>query len=224
LGAISSFLEAILSPVVSWVVNLVTSLSYLGVFLAMTIESACVPLPSEIIMPFSGYLVSRGIFNIHLVALAGALGNLVGSLVAYYAGYFGGRRFILRFGKYILIHPEELSRADRFFARFGLWAVLICRVLPIVRTFISLPAGISKMRIVPFILLTFFGSLPWCYLLTYIGLLLGENWSSIRYYFHRFDIVIVLILLLLFGWWLCAHLSKRRARKSVTPSGRRLDK
>lgn len=218
MGYISTFIEAILTPVANWVVNLVGSLSYFGVFLAMTIESACIPLPSEIIMPFSGYLVSRGIFNLHLVALAGAVGNLIGSLIAYYAGYFGGRRFILRFGKYILIRPEELSRADRFFARFGVWAVLICRVLPIVRTFISLPAGITRMRITPFILLTFFGSLPWCYLLTYIGMLLGENWSSIRTYFHRFDLAIVMILLLLFVWWLWSHIHKKRNKK-VAASG-----
>lgn len=216
MGYISTFIEAILTPVANWVVNLVSSLSYFGVFLAMTIESACVPLPSEIIMPFSGYLVSRGIFNLHLVALVGAVGNLIGSLIAYYTGYFGGRRFILRFGKYILIRPEELSRADRFFARFGVWAVLICRVLPIVRTFISLPAGITKMRIMPFILLTFFGSLPWCYLLTYIGMLLGENWSSIRTYFHRFDLIIVFVLLSLFAWWLWSHLRKRKNKKAVT--------
>jgi len=213
LGYLFSFLEAILTPVVSWVINLISSLSYLGVILAMAIESACIPLPSEIIMPFSGYLVSTEKFNFHLVSWAGALGNLLGSLVAYYAGYFGGRPFVEHFGKYILIRKRELEHADRFFERWGIWAVLICRMLPIVRTFISLPAGISRMRILPFILFTFFGSLPWCYLLTYIGKVMGENWGDIRLYFHRFDLVIAGLLLLLFGWWLWAHLRKRKKRE-----------
>ncbi len=218
MGHLFSFVEAILAPVVGWTINLISSLSYFGVILAMAIESACIPLPSEIIMPFSGYLVSTGTFNFHLVSWAGALGNLLGSLLAYYVGYYGGRPFILRFGKYILIRKEELARADRFFERWGSWAVFICRMLPIVRTFISLPAGISRMRIVPFILLTFFGSLPWCYLLTYIGKVMGENWEDIRGYFHRFDLVIAGILLLLFGWWLWAHL-RRRKKKTKEDSG-----
>lgn len=212
MGHLFSFVEAILAPVVGWTINLISSLSYFGVILAMAIESACIPLPSEIIMPFSGYLVSTGTFNFHLGSWAGALGNLLGSLLAYYVGYYGGRPFILRFGKYILIRKEELARADRFFERWGSWAVFICRMLPIVRTFISLPAGISRMRIVPFILLTFFGSLPWCYLLTYIGKVMGENWGDIRGYFHRFDLVIAGILLLLFGWWLWAHLRRRKKK------------
>lgn len=212
MGHLFSFVEAILAPVVGWTINLISSLSYFGVILAMAIESACIPLPSEIIMPFSGYLVSTGTFNFHLVSWAGALGNLLGSLLAYYVGYYGGRPFILRFGKYILIRKEELARADRFFERWGSWAVFICRMLPIVRTFISLPAGISRMRVVPFILLTFFGSLPWCYLLTYIGRVMGENWEDIRGYFHRFDLVIAGILLLLFGWWLWAHLRRRKKK------------
>ena len=218
MGHLFSFVEAILAPVVGWTINLISSLSYFGVILAMAIESACIPLPSEIIMPFSGYLVSTGTFNFHLVSWAGALGNLLGSLLAYYVGYYGGRPFILRFGKYILIRKEELARADRFFERWGSWAVFICRMLPIVRTFISLPAGISRMRIVPFILLTFFGSLPWCYLLTYIGRVMGENWEDIRGYFHRFDLVIAGILLLLFGWWLWAYL-RRRKKKTKEDSG-----
>jgi len=218
LGHLFSFVEAILAPVVGWTINLISSLSYFGVILAMAIESACIPLPSEIIMPFSGYLVSTGTFNFHLVSWAGALGNLLGSLLAYYVGYYGGRPFILRFGKYILIRREELARADRFFERWGSWAVFICRVLPIVRTFISLPAGISRMRVVPFILFTFFGSLPWCYLLTYIGKVMGENWKDIRGYFHRFDLVIAGILLLLFGWWLWAYL-RRRKKKTKEDSG-----
>ncbi len=218
MGHLFSLVEAILAPVVGWTINLISSLSYFGVILAMAIESACIPLPSEIIMPFSGYLVSTGTFNFHLVSWAGALGNLLGSLLAYYVGYYGGRPFILRFGKYILIRKEELARADRFFERWGSWAVFICRMLPIVRTFISLPAGISRMRIVPFILLTFFGSLPWCYLLTYIGRVMGENWEDIRGYFHRFDLVIAGILLLLFGWWLWAYL-RRRKKKTKEDSG-----
>lgn len=167
----------------------------------MTIESACIPLPSEIIMPFSGFLVYSGKFRLWDVVFSGSLGNLIGSLMAYGIGYWGGRPLLLKYGKYILISPDEIEKADKWFARFGHEAVLISRNLPIIRTFISLPAGIAEMNIVKFSLYSFFGSIPWNFALTYAGLVLGANWKQLRIFLEKFDILIgigLLVLVLLF--------------------------
>ena len=142
-------------------------MSYAGIALLMAIESACIPLPSELIMPFSGYLVSTGDFNIHSASIAGAVGCAIGSAVAYWVGVWGGRPFLERYGRYVLIRRKDLDMADRFFERWGMWAVFISRLLPVIRTFISCSAGISRMPFVPFLILSFVGSVPWCYLLTY---------------------------------------------------------
>jgi membrane protein DedA with SNARE-associated domain len=188
----------------------ISAVGYWGVAWMMAVESACIPLPSEIIMPFSGFLVASGQLNIHLVALSGAFGNLLGSIAAYAAGYYGGRPFILRYGRFI-IKPHDLEMADHFFHRWGQWAILFARNIPIVRTYISLPAGISRMRFTPFCILTFVGSIPWCYLLTYAGVKLGENWASIRRYTHIADYIIAAVLLFLLLRWLLPRLGKRPA-------------
>lgn len=144
----------------------------------MASESACLPLPSEIIMPFAGYLVSTGRFNLLLVATAGAIGCNVGSTIAYVVGYYGGRPLVERWGRFVLLGRGEIDRMDRFFARFGLLAVFIARLLPGVRTFIALPAGVARMRQLPFQVYTFVGSWPWCYGLAYVGMKLGQRWNS----------------------------------------------
>src|SRR5438552_193948 len=140
----------IIEFVSAFVVATISTLGYSGVVLLMAIESACIPLPSEVIMPFSGYLISTGRFNLQLVAIAGAIGCLLGSYVAYYVGAHGGRTFIERYGRYVLIAPHELDLADRFFTRWGSLAVFVSRLLPVVRTFIAFPAGVSRMRLLPF--------------------------------------------------------------------------
>lgn len=162
----------------------------------MAIESACIPLPSEVIMPFAGYLVHLGRFNLHLASLAGALGCAVGSTVAYVVGYWGGRPAVERYGKYILMRREEFEKADRWFNKNGDWMVFVSRLLPIIRTFISLPAGIARMNFPRFLAYSFVGSVPWCYFLTYVGLVLGRNWPVIGKYFHRADVVILALLAL----------------------------
>ncbi|MCC6445319.1 MAG: DedA family protein [Armatimonadetes bacterium] len=172
----------------------------------MAIESACIPLPSEVIMPFSGYLVHLGVFDIHLASLAGALGCAVGSAVAYWVGIWGGRPFIEKYGRYVLIRSHDLDRADAWFARWGDWAVFISRLLPVIRTFISLPAGIARMNFPRFLVYSFLGSVPWCYLLTWVGRELGANWQSIKSYFHGADIVIGAVILAAFLFWLYHHL------------------
>jgi len=162
----------------------------------MAIESACVPVPSEVVMPFAGYLTTTGRFSILLVIICGAIGNLIGSIIAYAIGFFGGRPFIKKFGKYIFIREEELNKAERFFQKHGNSSIFFSRVLPIIRTFISLPAGMAKMPFGKFSLYTFAGSLFWSAALVFLGVFLGKNWQNIEIYFRKFDWLIGIILIL----------------------------
>ena len=187
---------SIIHAVTAWITGVISAMGYGGIVLLMGIESACIPLPSEVIMPFAGYLVHLGRFNLHLASLAGALGCAVGSTVAYVVGYWGGRPAVERYGKYILMRREEFEKADRWFNKNGDWMVFVSRLLPIIRTFISLPAGIARMNFPRFLAYSFVGSVPWCYFLTYVGLVLGRNWPVIGKYFHRADVVILALLAL----------------------------
>jgi membrane protein DedA with SNARE-associated domain len=206
------FIEAIISILSRFVINTISTFGYTGILVTMAIESACIPLPSEIIMPFSGYLVSTGQFTMLGVTLAGAIGNVVGSIVAYYAGVWGGRPFVERYGPYMLISHKDLDRADRWFARHGESTVFFSRMLPVVRTFISLPAGIARMNFTRFVVFTFLGALPWCYLLAYIGVKMGEKWEHLRDYFHQFDIVIGLCLAIAAGYFIWSHWPRRATK------------
>ena len=194
-----------------FVIAVISQAGYPGIVLLMGIESACIPLPSEIIMPFSGYLVYTGRFKLAWVALAGAVGCNVGSLVAYYVGALGGRPLAEKYGRYVLVTRHDLELADRWFARYGDWAVFFARLLPVVRTFIALPAGVARMNFLRFNVYTFLGSLPWCLALAYAGLKLGERWTILRQYFHRFDTVI-LILIVIAGAWFVRNRWRNRLR------------
>jgi membrane protein DedA with SNARE-associated domain len=208
-------IDQLLSLIVAWIVGVVSAMGYLGVVLLMAIESACIPLPSEVIMPFAGYLVSIGQFSLVGAATAGALGCNLGSTIAYYVAAWGGRVAVERWGRYVLFGPEDLARTDAFFARYGSLTVFVGRLLPVVRTFIAFPAGLARMPMLKFQLYTFIGSWPWCYGLAYIGYKLGQRWHSdpiFRRLFHEFDAVIVVLLLAGFAWFLWAHLRRRRAR------------
>ena len=185
-------------------------MGYLGIILTMGIESACIPLPSEIIMPFSGYLVFTGRFSLIGVSVAGAFGCVVGSVAAYWVGIWGGRPFIQRYGKYVLISHKDLAKADLWFEKYGEWAIFFSRLLPVIRTFISLPAGIAKMNFFKFIIYTFIGSLPWCFMLAYVGKVLGENWEGIRVYFRRADIFIGIAIALAIFYFLYRHLKPEK--------------
>ena len=184
-----------------FVIAVISQAGYPGIVLLMGIESACIPLPSEIIMPFSGYLVYTGRFKLAWVALAGAVGCNVGSLVAYYVGALGGRPLAEKYGRYVLVTRHDLELADRWFARYGDWAVFFARLLPVVRTFIALPAGVARMNFLRFNVYTFLGSLPWCLALAYAGLKLGERWTILRQYFHRFDTVILILIVIGVVWF-----------------------
>lgn len=164
----------------------------MGIFLLMTLESACMPIPSEIVMPFSGFAVQRGDLNFVMVGLAGSIGCLAGSVLSYVVGYYGGRPLLEKYGRYVLITKDKIALADRWFKKYGGKTVFIARLLPIIRTFISLPAGVARMDFKKFAIYSFVGSLPWCYVLAYAGIILGENWEALEGYWIYLDILTVL--------------------------------
>jgi len=203
--------EGLIKHLAVLVIAVISAMGYTGIVLSMAIESACIPLPSEIIMPFSGYLVYTGRFGLVEAGLAGAFGCLVGSVAAYYAGYYGGRPFMEKYGRYVLVTPRELDTADRWFAKYGEAAIFVSRLLPVVRTFISLPAGIAKMNFTRFVVYTFMGSLPWCLGLAWMGKKLGENWNTLGGYFHRFDLAIGVFIAACICWFLWRHWPRKAA-------------
>jgi len=202
---------------VEWLSNLVIAWidasGYWGVFLTMAVESACIPFPSEVIMPFAGFVVSEGKMALWAITLAGALGNLAGSIVAYLVGAFGGRPFLERYGKYLLVSHKKLEWADSWFNRYGSKAVFFSRMLPVIRTFISLPAGIARMNFLKFVVYTLIGAVPWCLLLGYIGVLLGPQWERIKPYFHILDILVAIAVV-----GAVVYLVLRRRRSSAARS------
>ena len=201
-----------IATLAAWITAAISAGGYGGVAALMALESACIPLPSEIIMPFAGYLASLGRFSLWGVALAGAIGCNIGSTAAYAVGATGGRRFIDRWGRWVLLNHTDLYRAEWFFARFGRPAVLIARVLPVIRTFIALPAGIARMRQLPFQVSTFVGSLVWCYALGVAGFRLGRRWENdpaLRAFLHRADLAIALLLAACLAWFLRQRLRHR---------------
>jgi membrane protein DedA with SNARE-associated domain len=197
-------IDQLISAVASFIVEVISAAGYAGVVILMAIESACIPLPSEVIMPFAGYLVSVGRFSLIAAATAGALGCNLGSTVAYYVAATGGRAAFERWGAYVLVRPHEIAMAERFFARYGAITVFVGRLLPVVRTFIAFPAGLARMPMLKFQIYTFLGSWPWCFGLAYVGYLLGARWNSdpaLRKFFHDFDAVAVLILVAAAAWF-----------------------
>jgi membrane protein DedA with SNARE-associated domain len=207
----------IIEIVSGFIIATISALGYSGVVLLMAIESACIPLPSEIIMPFSGYLVSTGELNLWGVSIAGAVGCVLGSLVAYWVGMYGGRPLIEKYGRYILLSRHDLDIADRWFEKRGEIIVFVSRLLPAIRTFIAFPAGVARMNLTKFIIYTFAGSLPWCLGLAYVGQKLGEQWNkddTLKTWFHRFDFVIGIIGVVLVVWWVRRHIRHSRIETS----------
>ncbi len=200
----------LLEALASLIIYVISLMGIPGVVLLMAIESACIPLPSEVIMPFSGYLVYLGKYSLWEVGLAGAVGCVVGSVPAYYLGMYGGRPLIEKYGKYILMSHHDLDLADRWFARHGEATVFFGRLLPVVRTFIAFPAGVARMDMKRFIAYTFAGSFPWCLGLAYVGMAMGEKWPTLRGYFHKFDILIGAVLVVGIVWYVRRHLKNRR--------------
>jgi len=208
----------VVEGLLGWVLGLVhwtiDQWGYGGVALLMAIESANVPLPSEMILPYAGYLVQLGKLNFHLAALAGAVGCVMGSLPSYWLGQWGGRPFLLKYGRWLLITEHDLDQAEGWTQKYGDWAFFICRMLPVVRTFISLPAGVLKARFIPFTIFTFLGSWAWSYALVYAGVKLGENLEAFKHFWHQFDAVILLALFALGCLYIWKHVKHFRAGSS----------
>jgi membrane protein DedA with SNARE-associated domain len=210
--------EKILALLVQFITHVIDVGGYAGIAALMGIESACIPLPSELIMPFAGYVVYLGHFNLYFAATAGAIGCNIGSAIAYWIGAKGGRPLVERYGRLALVSHHDLELVTRFFDKYGSITVLIARLMPIVRTFIAFPAGIAKMSQVRFHIYTFIGSWPWCFALAYTGMKLGERWHTdprFEQWFHRFHLVVELGLLAVLIWFLWVHLSRRRNAEAV---------
>lgn len=213
---------SIIGAVSLGVVRLIELGGYGGILLLMTLESAGAPIPSEIIMPFSGFLVAEGKFGFWAVVLMGTLGNLLGSLLLYWIGSVGGRPFLERYGKYFLLSKRELERSEWWFSRYGGPIVFFGRLLPIVRTYISLPAGLSRMPLVPFCLYTFIGSAPWSALFAWLGVKLGANWTVIETYFRKFDLVIVVAAAAIVAWWIWRQ-RKAKIQRALSEAAEQLE-
>jgi membrane protein DedA with SNARE-associated domain len=201
-------MHSIVASVAHFIQSFISAAGYGGVLLLMAIESACIPLPSEIIMPFAGYLVHTGRLSLIGVATAGALGCNLGSLVAYWIGAWGGRPFITRWGRFVLLNPHDLARAEHFFGKYGGITVFLGRLLPIVRTFIALPAGIARMSQLRFHLYTFLGSWPWCFVLAWVGMKLGQAWDTdprFKAAFHRFHLGVEILVVAAVVWFVWTH-------------------
>lgn len=178
-------------------INWVNSIGYWGILLGMVLESACIPIPSEVILPFGGYLVSIGHLNMVGVIFIGTLGNILGSLIAYAVGHWGGKRFIERFGKYVFLSKKHLESAEKWFDKRGEITVFVSRILPVIRTFISLPAGIARMNLGKFLIYTAVGSIIWTGLLAYVGYTLGKNWENIQNVLHPLSYLVGAIVLII---------------------------
>ena len=204
--------EKIIAVLAHFIIAVISATGYLGIALLMGLESACIPLPSEIIMPFSGYLVYTGRFELFWVATAGAIGCNLGSAVAYWVGAYGGRPMVERFGRYVLLSRHDLDRTTHFFLKYGSITVFVARLLPVVRTFIALPAGIARMPQGRFHIYTFLGSWPWCYVLAYVGMRLGRSWETdprFKEVFHRFHLGVEVVLLAAILWFVWSHWKQR---------------
>ncbi len=221
---IASLEESLFNLISHWY----TSTGYLGIILAMALESCCIPLPSEIVMPLAGFFVATsaatasGKLSLVGVALAGAAGCLLGSAVAYGIGATGGRPLLLRYGKYILVSRSDSDRADRWFAKYGSPVAFFSRLLPVIRTYISLPAGVSRMNFGKFMLYTFLGSLPWSFALAYLGYQFGpalqKKLVELSNVFHGLDVVIILLFILAVAFYVYRHLKHDRQASQMTPS------
>ena len=203
-------MEYLLELFAGIIIQTIETTGYAGIAVLMALESANIPIPSEIIMPFAGFLVWEEKLDLLWVVFWGAMGNLIGSVISYYIGFFGGRPFLEKYGKFLLITKHDLDLGEQWFQKYGTTIIFTSRVLPIIRTFVSLPAGISRMNIWKFSVYTLGGSFIWSFILTYAGVIMGQNWTDLEGYFRKFDWVIVSILFALGAWWVWRHVKLLR--------------
>jgi membrane protein DedA with SNARE-associated domain len=223
----------VLTQLTQTLTNLITNLyvttGLVGIIIAMAIESCCIPLPSELVMPLAGIMITQGkllpgmnpIVAVLIVAVVGSIGCLLGSTVAYWIGYAGGRPLLLKYGRYVLISQHDSDRADYFFHRWGSITTFFSRLLPVIRTYISLPAGIAKMPFWKFCMYTLLGSLPWCFVLAYIGTIIGNNLGVLSPVFHYLDIIILVALVLLVVLFIWRHIKNDREARTAQESNQR---
>src|SRR5271168_1144152 len=198
--------------IIAILVAAITAGGYPAVILLMAIQSACIPIPSEVIMPLAGYALAHSQLQLIILATVASLASNLGSIPAYWVGARGGRPMVERYGSFLLLSRHDLDRVDHFFARFGSIAVLIGRMLPIIRTFIAFPAGVAKMNQLRFHIYTFIGSWPWCYALAYVGMKLGAQFNTnprFKEIFHRFHLAVELVLVTGFLWFVVSHWKNR---------------
>ena len=196
-------------------INHLSNLGHFGIFLAMSLESACIPLPSEITLPLAGYMVYLHKGTLLSMTLVSTLGCLFGSLVAYTVGYYGGRPLILKYGKYIFLSEKDLNRADNFFEKKGQATIFFSRMLPVIRTFISLPAGIARMNLFKFTILSVLGSLPWCFLFVFLGTKFGENYNKVEDYFKKFNYVVIIGVIALITFFVLWKYKEIKSKKQM---------
>ena len=198
--------------IIAILVGLIASGGYTSIVLLMAIQSACIPIPSEVIMPLAGYALAHSRLDLIILATVASLASNLGSIPAYWVGARGGRPMVERYGSYLLLSRRDLDMVDRFFDRYGSITVLIGRMLPIVRTFIAFPAGIAKMNQLRFHIYTFIGSWPWCYALAWVGMKLGATWNTdprFKEVFQRFHLAVELVLIVGFLWFVISHWKNR---------------
>ena len=199
--------------IIAYLTSAISSYGYLATFFLMAIESCNIPVPSEIILPFSGFLVSQKSLSFWGMVLAGSLGCVLGSDISYALGKWGGKPFLYKYGKYLLISKKDLEVSDKWFDKYGNYTVFISRILPIIRTFISFPAGIHEINFLRFNIFTFIGSFIWSYILVYLGFLAGKNWEIIRIYVEKFGWVIAGIILVVIIWYIVHKIRKIKNEK-----------
>jgi membrane protein DedA with SNARE-associated domain len=204
--------------------NLFQTIGWFGVVVIMVLESANIPIPSEVTMPLAGWMLvqAKGLSTWQAFLLGGfwgAVGCTVGSVISYALGAWGGRPLVERYGKYIMVHEEDLEKADRWFARWGDWAAFISRLLPIVRTFISFPAGVARMNFPRFTFFSFVGSFLWCGLLAVGGFYLGEHWEELRAIMRPFDIPIAIVIVVALGYYIYRHVRKGAKKAPAADAG-----
>ena len=203
-------MNQMLSLLTTFIIHVISTLGYAGIFFLMTLHSAAIPVPSEVVMPFSGYLASVGRFSLPAVIAMGTLGNLLGASIIYWLAKSGGRELVMKYGKYLLISRHDIDAADKFFARFGSLAVFLGRCLPVVATFIAIPAGIARVKYRWFFLATVLGALVWNAFLSIVGFQLGAHWESLRGSFQKFDALIVAVIVVGAVWWIWRHVKNSR--------------
>lgn len=208
-------ISEIIGQIALFCINAISSLGYLGVFFLMTLESMIFPIPSELVMPFAGFLISSGEMTFLYVIIFSTLGSLFGSLLSYYIGVYGGKRFVSKYGKYLLLNEEHLEKTQKWFSKKGELTIFIGRFIPIVRHVISIPAGIGRMNLKRFILYTILGAGIWNFFLAYVGFVLGNNWESISQYFDYLSWGVLIIIVIMGAYFLWKEIKKIKQRKKI---------